>query len=241
MKNPAQAKKKSLVRIATRLFKREGFSRVSIEDIVKAGEISIATFYSYFSAKEEVVCIQRNNGLERCQAFYKELTEGESYAGLNALQKLDALIEHIMGLLNKTGSEFSRIFAQFRIKERNAQLEDKPYLPLFVELMDQGQEAGIIRIDYTAAELADITDKALMGAYLRWMLHRSDEPMDRVCKEVMALHLKMLGHDYAGVATGRDVGDAWETALYMLEPDPRSGIKQMEEDWLERFKSPLAN
>ena len=234
MKTPTQNKKKSLVRIATRLFKKEGFSSVSVEDIVRAGETSIASFYSHFSAKEELVCIDRNSTLERCLPFYRKLAADARVYDFDPMEKLRRLIFYIMGLLEKTGPQFGRIFAQYRLRQRNGSPEDKPYLPLFVQLMEEGQQAGVIRADYTARQLAEVTDMALMGAHIRWLLHRSDKPMDAVCGEVMAMHCQLLSPDMAGAQ--RNFDEAWETALYMLLPDPRSGIKQMEEDWLERFR-----
>ena len=220
--------------MATRLFKKEGFSSVSVEDIVRAGETSIATFYSHFSAKEELVCIDRNSTLERCLPFYRKLVADAPILGLDPLEKLRRLLFYIMGLFEKTGPQFGRVFAQYRLRQRNGNPEDKPYLPLFIQLMEEGQQAGIIRDDYTAQRLAVVTDMALMGAYVRWLLHRSDKPMDEVCGDVMTLHCQLLSPNMAGEQ--RDFDEAWETALYMLLPDPRSGIKQMEEDWLERFR-----
>ena len=184
--------------MATRLFKKEGFSRVSVEDIVRAGETPIAAFYSHFSTKEELVCIDRNSTLERCLPFYRKLVADTPNLGLDPVEKLRRLLFFIMGLLEKTGPQFGRIFAQYRLRERNSSPEDKPYLPLFIQLIEEGQQAGIIRADYTAQQLAEVTDMALMGAYIRWLLHRSDMPMDEVCAEAMALHCHMLSPDMAG-------------------------------------------
>lgn len=233
MKNPALERKKSLVKTATRLFKKEGFSGVSVEDIVKASSTSIATFYSFFPAKEEVVCIARNSDLERCGAYYKKLMEDGEFKNHSPLEKLELLLINVMGILNKTGSEFGRIFTQYRLKERNAHSDDSPYLPMVMELLKSGQEQDVIRSDYTGPQLAQMVDSVLMGAYVRWLLHRSGEQMDEVCGEEIRQFCKVLHKSFEHKRF--DFNEEWETALHMLIPDPRSGIKQMEQDWLERF------
>ena len=54
--------------------------------------------------------------------------------------------------------------------------------------------------------------------------------------ETVAMFCAAISPDRARqTAHGAPLHDIWETALYMLIPDPRSGIKQVEEDWLERF------
>lgn len=234
MKNPAPDRKKDLLRTAIRLFKKGGFANVSVEDIVRAGETSIATFYSYFPAKEEIICLHRNSALERCYAFYRKLVEGEEYFALDELQKLRELLLYLLRNLNKTGAAFGRVFIKYRIKEHNATLEDTLYVELIRELIERGQAAGIIRQDYSAAQLTSITNQALIGAYIRWQLHCSIMPLHEACGEAIDAHCRLLG-SAAPAKQQRSFNEVWETALYMLIPDPRSGIKQMEENWLERF------
>jgi len=228
-------KQKEILRTSIRLFKKEGFYNVSVEDIVRASNTSIATFYGFFGAKEEVVVAFRNESLARCLKFYRMLMENEEYAAWDARAKLQAFLHHVMGLMNKVGAEFGRVFAHYRIREQNASPDDKPYLAPIAELLDLGQAEGCIRQDIGAAELLADTDRMLTGAYLRWQLHQGASPMEDICAGALTLHCDFLNPMQELPQMKPSLHEVWETALYMLIPDPRSGIKQVEDDWLGRF------
>lgn len=232
---PPHQKQKEILRTSIRLFKREGFYNVSVEDIVRASNTSIATFYSFFPAKEEVVVAFRNESLSRCLKFYRTLTEQEEYAAYDALAKLRAFLRHVMRLMNKVGVEFGRVFAHYRIREQNASPDDKPYLAPIAELLALGQQQGCIRSDLDTDELLAATDRMLTGAYLRWQLHQEGHAMDEVCASALGLYCDFLSPAQQKAELSPPLPEVWETALYMLLPDPRSGIKQVEDDWLGRF------
>ena len=234
-KPPPNSKQKEIMRASIRMFTRRGFYNVSVEDIVRASNTSIATFYSYFPAKEEVVVAFRNEYLARCLKFHRQLMEDEAYAGWDALAKLRALISHVMGLMNKVGAEFGRVFAHYRIREHNAGPDDQPYLEPIMALLALGQQEGCIRRDISVRDLLADTDRMLNGAYLRWQLHQGGHDMEAICADALALYCDFLSPERQRPQTGPRLHEIWETALYMLIPDPRSGIKQLEEDWLGRF------
>jgi|GEM_PF-3527788 len=228
-------KQKEILRTSIRLFKREGFYNVSVEDIVRASNTSIATFYSFFPAKEEVVVAFRNESLARCLKFYRLLTENEEYAAWDARDRLQAFLLHVMRLMNKVGAEFGRVFAHYRIREHNASPDDKPYLTPIAELLALGQEQGCVRRDIGAGELLAHTDRMLAGAYLRWQLHQGASPMEESCADALTLYCDFLNPLPRQREFQPSLHEVWETALYTLIPDPRSGIKQLEDDWLGRF------
>lgn len=228
-------KQKEILRISIRLFRKEGFYNVSVEDIVRANNISLATFYSFFPAKEEVVAMFRNESLARCLKFYRNLLENEEYADYDALAQVQAFLLHVMRLMNKVGADFSRVFTHYRIREQNAGPEDKPYLPPLAELIALGQRQGCIREDISAAQLLADTDQMLTGAYLRWQLHQDGHALEEVSAGALSLFCDFLAPAKQLPPISPPLYEVWQNTLYMLIPDPRSDIKRVEDDWLGRF------
>lgn len=229
-------KKKKILRSAIRLFKKDGYHYVSIEDIVKASDSSTGSFYNYFGSKDELVISYRRELLNSCRSFYKQLQKDSAYSDKNALNKLQSLTIHILELLSSVGEEFGRVFTIHRLKETDAVPEDKPYLPLIMELVKSGQEDKSIRRDYSPREIADIVDLFIIGCHIDWQIKRGAY----IITESKSNTLDTLFSNISSSAAAHKpkemyFGEIWADAMSRTNKDFSSDIKHLEDQWLERL------
>ena len=102
-----QVKKMELVEIAERLFVEHGYEETSIDDILKAADLSKGGFYHYFSSKEEVL---RESISSLMDAVRSELETTAADPALNALDKLNVFLQK-RRLLQMPKRDLSRYMA----------------------------------------------------------------------------------------------------------------------------------
>lgn len=229
-------KKKKILRSSIRLFKEDGYYNVSIDDIVKATDSSTGSFYNYFGSKDELVISYRRDLLNSCRKFYRSLQTDSTYTDKNSLDMLRALTVYVLELLTDLGEEFGRVFTAHRLKETDAIPEDKPYLPLIVELIEAGQQDKSIRSDYSVDKIANIIDFFITGCHIDWQVKRGIYNM--VLREAPALD--MLFRNISSSAEERKpkqmyFSELWADAMSRTSEDFRSDIKHLEDQWLERL------
>jgi AcrR family transcriptional regulator len=74
----SEATRLTLIRIGERLFSKQGYRDVSIEDVVNAAGISAGSFYNYFESKEifysEILDFIENQGAKRLEKMIAKLS-----------------------------------------------------------------------------------------------------------------------------------------------------------------------
>ncbi|MBT3274400.1 MAG: TetR/AcrR family transcriptional regulator, partial [Spirochaetales bacterium] len=74
----SEAKRLTLIRIGERLFSKQGYRDVGIEDVVNAAGISAGSFYNYFESKEifysEILDHIENQGAKRLEKMIAKLS-----------------------------------------------------------------------------------------------------------------------------------------------------------------------
>ena len=195
-------KRREIIRTALGLFRKSSFYQVSVNEIVKRSNSSIAAFYRYFSAKEDLVCTYRNDVMQRCTGFFQTLMQSELYENMNGNQKLQVFLLHLANRMSRVGAEFNCVFALRRVLEHDVAPGDKSYLPLIAQLLLLGQQDGSIRQDYSPEQLLQLTDRLLTGGFLFWAVHYGDQRMENVCQKPLALFCESLQPGHGGGPVG---------------------------------------
>lgn len=137
-------KEKILSHCQERFF-REGFIRITVDEISSDLAISKKTFYKYFSSKEEVVQLI----MERLMATTRGKIENTLLGDRSAVEKLSEIITLLAGNISRLspiyGQDIKKRLPQFwkHIEEfRRRRLSDA-----FDRLIDQGVREGSMRAD----------------------------------------------------------------------------------------------
>ncbi|WP_405586621.1 TetR/AcrR family transcriptional regulator [Streptomyces sp. NBC_01190] len=76
-----QQTRRHIAEVATGLFLRHGFGRVTIAEVARAAEVSVNTVYTYFPSKEDLVFYPAETSARRMVAMVADRPPGRSAAG----------------------------------------------------------------------------------------------------------------------------------------------------------------
>lgn len=164
-------RKKEIIETAERLFLEKGYPETTIEDILKAANLSKGGFYHYYSSKEEVLSAIISNLVDEILQEMQVIIDSQEY---NALQKLQLFFERQM-VLKKPKILLTKYFAHekqddFLTYKYNALIWQKYVAPLS-QIVQQGVNEGFFSLQYpfetvdilirTISSLGDLEDALL--------------------------------------------------------------------------------
>ena len=142
---PPEERKEEIINAAEKLFYEKGYSKVTINDIIKDLGIVKGTFYYHFKNKKEVRDIIINRYLEEEIKHLNQINESE----LSALEKLSNMIFGIINLINDEDEVMHDVYS--RNPEILQELVTKRmdhFGPLITDLVDYGIEEGVFKPQY---------------------------------------------------------------------------------------------
>lgn len=165
-----EAKRSTLIRIGERLFSKQGYRDVSIEDVVHAAGISSGSFYNYFESKE---------------TFYSEILDNIENQGAKRIEKV---IERLSSPINKLRVVYR--FVTLGIKHnpmlRGVLAGDEKYIfPGTEERKNRGND---IRARVQSL-LVDILREGSAKGLFRSSVYRNPNVMLTALYDVILLHI----------------------------------------------------
>jgi AcrR family transcriptional regulator len=139
-----------LLAVATRLFAEKGFEGTSVQEIVAAAGVTKGAMYHYFASKDDLLyeiyhrlLVMQTNRLEHFAA-------GEGSAEERLRAAAVDVIETSFLHLDELTVFFRSMHLLPQEKRKAVRAERRAYHERFRELVQEGQDAGIFRIDVPA-------------------------------------------------------------------------------------------
>jgi AcrR family transcriptional regulator len=137
------AGRKKLVIAALRCFAKKGYSNTSVDDIAVAAGISIGSVYKYVRAKEDVLWLISELGIERTNDVLTSAFAGEADARTRLLEAVAALIRQ--GHADRR--LFQLLYVEFRHLPAKSQQrlreQEESIVAGFSDLIAEGNAAGV--------------------------------------------------------------------------------------------------
>lgn len=131
-----------IIQAAKKLFEEEGYTKTSVESIIRRAGIAKGTFYHYFKAKKDILeALVEQIGIEM-EAYFNSIIESDK---LTAIQKLKLMLR---GPAKKklTSSTVMKIIH----RPENRELQEKLNIqsinviaPILTKALEQGKHEGI--------------------------------------------------------------------------------------------------
>lgn len=163
-----------LAATAFRLFEAHGYDVVTMEQIAAEADVAKGTLYNHFPVKEALLAHQ----------FHAELAEGivQLRTGIEAQAGFAARMRYLLHA-SADWSEAHRSYLPHYLRFRLANADSADYQPqgdkpvshrsgldkTFEALIAVGQQAGELRADLPAAQLAQMFQFLHLGAMMRWL------------------------------------------------------------------------
>ncbi|MBY0035513.1 TetR/AcrR family transcriptional regulator [Bacillus cereus group sp. MYBK15-3] len=143
-----EERRKEILETAERLFLTKGYTKTTVNDILKEIGIAKGTFYHYFKSKEEVMD-------EIIMRIIKEdVTKAKRIVSNPDIRVLDKLFKILMEQSPKSGDVKEKMIEQFH-QPNNAEMHQKSLVqsiihlsPVLTEVLEQGIEEGIFSTPY---------------------------------------------------------------------------------------------
>ncbi|HDR7001719.1 MULTISPECIES: TetR/AcrR family transcriptional regulator [Bacillus cereus group] len=143
-----EERRKEILETAERLFLTKGYTKTTVNDILKEIGIAKGTFYHYFKSKEEVMD-------EIIMRIIKEdVTKAKRIVSNPDIPVLDKLFKILMEQSPKSGDVKEKMIQQFH-QPNNAEMHQKSLVqsiihlsPVLTEVLEQGIEEGIFSTPY---------------------------------------------------------------------------------------------
>ncbi|PTC14974.1 TetR/AcrR family transcriptional regulator [Bacillus wiedmannii] len=143
-----EERRKEILETAERLFLTKGYTKTTVNDILKEIGIAKGTFYHYFKSKEEVMD-------EIIMRIIKEdVTKAKRIVSNPDIPVLDKLFKVLMEQSPKSGDVKEKMIEQFH-QPNNAEMHQKSLVqsiihlsPVLTEVLEQGIEEGIFSTPY---------------------------------------------------------------------------------------------
>lgn len=160
--------KNHIYEVALKLFKEDGYDKVTISRICKEAGVSVGNFYHYYSSKEEVLTEK-----------YLEFDEW-----LDDLDLSKGVIEDILAIIDLQTSGAVEIGSKVFMKVMQTHLStngkyvssDRKFNKYLYELSQRGIDEGIFSNVYTAEEISETLLRTCRGTLFDWSLR--DGPYD---------------------------------------------------------------
>ncbi|MEC2491543.1 TetR/AcrR family transcriptional regulator [Bacillus cereus] len=143
-----EERRKEILETAERLFLTKGYTKTTVNDILKEIGIAKGTFYHYFKSKEEVMD-------EIIMRIIKEdVTKAKRIVSNPDIPVLDKLFKILMEQSPKSGDVKEKMIEQFH-QPNNAEMHQNSLVqsiihlsPVLTEVLEQGIEEGIFSTPY---------------------------------------------------------------------------------------------
>ncbi|ONG89118.1 TetR family transcriptional regulator [Bacillus cereus] len=143
-----EERRKEILETAERLFITKGYTKTTVNDILKEIGIAKGTFYHYFKSKEEVMD-------EIIMRIIKEdVTKAKVIVSNPNIPVLEKLFRVLMEQSPKSGDIKDKMIEQFH-QPNNAEMHQKSLVqsiihlsPVLTEILEQGIEEGIFSTSY---------------------------------------------------------------------------------------------
>lgn len=163
----ARAKKLHITGIAMALFKERGYTNVKVTEICQAADISLGTFYHYFSSKDSI--IDETYQLVDEQIF--EHLQGKEFATpidkiLGLLEMSACIMQDELGFLLIVGSYYQLISSK---PDYSYSHKRKLYKTL-EQTIQEGIDQGYFKEDTNKTEIAEMCLRLGRGDILDWCM-----------------------------------------------------------------------
>lgn len=143
MANIKPFQRETILKTALQLFTENGYFNTSVQDIKKAGQVSVGSIYHYFDSKEKIAAQLYYDQLEEMeQAMVRVMKEHSS-----AKERCRAVVAHLFRVAQEK-PENLRFILQSRLKEflpeERPICSSKPF-EMMRQMVEEGISAGEVR------------------------------------------------------------------------------------------------
>lgn len=170
-KQQALDTKNNIYHSALKLFKTHGFENVTIEMIVKESNVSIGSFYTYFSSKEDIFL----EFFKRIDSYYDQsIAESNNLKTneeviLNMLKAMTEFVEEQLGVEGISVVYYKQLYDFGKI--RDLTIKSRSFFIHLNNYVERGIKAREFNSEYSVDHIVDTIVRLVHGLVFDWCLY----------------------------------------------------------------------
>ena len=194
-KQPIQ-QKENLVKAALHLLREKGFPDLTIRDLCQCAEVSIGTFYHYFSSKEDII----NQGFGFYDLDLEEYLQTYAQTDPNPVRAIfDIIMNQTRYVAERTAGFTKELYSgMLSIHEGYATRNTRKYYQTILHYTEEAVKQGLFDSEKSAEELTEFLIRTNRGDIIDWCLHDYEYDLAVRAQEDLSFLLKGLLKDGAG-------------------------------------------
>lgn len=166
---PVSKTREKLVDVARQLFAKMGVENTTMNDIAIASQKGRRTLYTYFKSKEDIYLAVVESELDILSDTMKRVVEKEVSPDEKLMEMIYTHLDAVKEVVYRNGTLRADFFRDtWRVEKVRKRFDMKQVL-LFKEVLREGQEKGLFRIDDLdmTAEILYFCVKGIEAPYIR--------------------------------------------------------------------------
>lgn len=176
--------KNKILKIALKLFSEKGFTKVTVDEIVKKSGTSKGSFYQHFRTKADIFLVR----FMEVDTYYLEVYQSFP-ENMNPLEKLAIFSQKLMCFLEEEmGKDLMKVIysASLESKEHTYFLNsNRTLFKIIRALVEEAIEKETIKPELTIDEVSTIITQAYMGTIYHWGLQNTDKTLEAFSIPIM--------------------------------------------------------
>lgn len=177
--------KEKIYATSIKLFKSKGIDNVTIQDIAKAANVSVGSFYNYYKSKNDILNQQFLKADVRFGEFVKNNLKGSTIK-----EKIKNYMLFYIDFVKNQPFDFIKILYNndntLFIKEGRAMQT------LLDPIIEEGIKIGEINVQMTINEINEYLYQAMRGLIFHWCLHNGSFDIYERAEKYLDLMVKAL-------------------------------------------------
>jgi TetR/AcrR family transcriptional repressor of nem operon len=192
---PRPSHKQKLVEHGLEVVRRRGFNAAGVRDITTSAGVPQGSFTNHFRSKESFGLAIIETYFTDVRALMDRTVRDDDRQPLERLRAyFDAITGRMQGRNWRDGCLIGNLSLESAehsdlIRERLAEVFEEWRVP-FADCLQEAADAGQIRLDVPALDMADFLLASWQGALLRMKVTRSPEPLERFKQVVYSTVLR---------------------------------------------------
>ncbi|MFK8793920.1 TetR/AcrR family transcriptional regulator [Planococcus plakortidis] len=167
-----QETKQRISQVALELFKKKGFNKVTVDEIIQNAESSKGAFYNHFTSKHDIFAEK----FREIDYFYVEKLFPELESEDDLETKLKSFLTMQMEYIEEDlGWDVVRTIYEQELNTERESFFQNPERPLYHflhKLFDEGRRQEIFREDLTTEQMVEVLIRAMRGILYDWAMRK---------------------------------------------------------------------
>ncbi|MCR4764848.1 MAG: TetR/AcrR family transcriptional regulator [Bacteroidaceae bacterium] len=179
-----------IVNEARRLFAKQGYDNVNVNDIASACNIGRRTVYTYFTGKDEIYMAVIETELERLMARMSAVAQADLTPDKKLLEMIFTRLFAIKEVVHRNGSLKADFFQDIMLVEKVRKRFDRKELGILRRVLNEGVKKGVFHIENIrlTAQIIHYCLKGLEVPFIKDTLGIgvSDDVAKRIVEDILA-------------------------------------------------------